>query len=50
MDIGGPFPGAQARPGSDTDHSSPSSAEVKNEYELYLLSPQARSWRVVEQF
>jgi hypothetical protein len=28
---GGPFPGCKARPGRDTDHSPPSSAEVVNE-------------------
>jgi hypothetical protein len=28
---GGPFPGGEARLGRDTDHSSPSSAKVKNE-------------------
>jgi hypothetical protein len=28
---GGPFPGGKARPGSDADHSPPSSAEVKYE-------------------
>jgi hypothetical protein len=27
----GPFPGAKARPGSDADHSLPSSAEVESE-------------------
>jgi hypothetical protein len=27
----GPFPGAKARPGRDTDHSPPSSTEVENE-------------------
>jgi hypothetical protein len=27
----GPFPGDKARPGRDTDHSPPSSAEVVNE-------------------
>jgi hypothetical protein len=27
----GPFPGSKARPGRDTDHSPPSSAEVENE-------------------
>jgi hypothetical protein len=27
----GPFPGGKARPGRDTDHSTPSSAEVVNE-------------------
>jgi hypothetical protein len=31
MGTGGPFPGGKARPGRDTDHSPPSSAEVKNE-------------------
>jgi hypothetical protein len=31
MGTGGPFPGGKARPGSDADHSPPSSAEVKNE-------------------
>jgi hypothetical protein len=31
MDTGGPFPGANAGPGRDADHSPPSSAEVKNE-------------------
>jgi hypothetical protein len=35
---GGPFPGGKARPGLDADHSPPSSAEVVNEQELYLLS------------
>jgi hypothetical protein len=36
MGTGGPFPGGKARPGRDADHSPPSSAEVENEYELYL--------------
>jgi hypothetical protein len=36
---GGPFPGAKARPGRDADHTLPSSAEVENEEEPYLLSP-----------
>jgi hypothetical protein len=31
MGTGGSFPGGNARPGSDADHSLPSSAEVKNE-------------------
>jgi hypothetical protein len=31
MGTGGPFPGGKARPGRDTDHSPPSSAEVENE-------------------
>jgi hypothetical protein len=34
MSTVGPFPGAKARPGRDTDHSPPSSAEVENEEEL----------------
>jgi hypothetical protein len=39
MGTGVPFPGGKARPGRDADYSPPSSAEVVNEYELYLLSP-----------
>jgi hypothetical protein len=39
MGTGGSFPGGKARPGRDADHSPPSSAEVKKEWELYLLSP-----------
>jgi len=39
-------PGVKARPGRDADHSPQSSAEVENEKELYLLSPQAPPWRV----
>jgi hypothetical protein len=39
-------PGVKARPGRDADHPPPSSAKVENEYELYLLSPQAPPWRV----
>jgi hypothetical protein len=31
MGTGDSFPGGKARPGRDTDHSPPSSAEVKNE-------------------
>jgi hypothetical protein len=31
--------GGKARPGRDADHSFPFSAVVKNEHELYLLSP-----------
>jgi hypothetical protein len=41
MATGGPFHGGKARPGRDADHSPPSSAEVVNEYELYILSPSA---------
>jgi hypothetical protein len=39
MGTRGSFPGGKARPGRDADHSPPSSAEVMNEQELYLLSP-----------
>jgi hypothetical protein len=49
MGTGGAFPGGKSRPGRNADHSPPSSAEVRNEYELYLLSPQAPSWRVAGQ-
>jgi hypothetical protein len=35
--------------GHDADHSPPSSAKVKNEYELYFLSPSAPAWWVTEQ-
>jgi hypothetical protein len=49
MGTGGPFPGAEEQPGRDADHSPPSSAKVENEYELYILSPQAPPWRVVGQ-
>jgi hypothetical protein len=49
MGTGGPSPGGKARPGRDADHSPPSSAEVVNELELYLLSPQAPPWRVAGQ-
>lgn len=34
---GGPSPGCKTRPGRDTDHSPPSSSDVMNKYELYLL-------------
>jgi hypothetical protein len=46
MGTGGPFPGGKAQPGHDADHSPLSSAEFKNEQELYLLSPHAPPWRV----
>jgi hypothetical protein len=39
---GSPFPEGKAQPGSDPDHSPPSSAEVKNVQELYSSSP----WRL----
>jgi hypothetical protein len=38
MGTGGPFPGGKARPRRDSDHSPPTSAELVNEQELYLLS------------
>jgi hypothetical protein len=46
MGTGGSFPRGKARPGHDVDLSPPSSAEVMNEQELYLLSSQAPSWRI----
>jgi hypothetical protein len=48
MDTGGPFPCGKERPGRDADHSPQSTAEVKNEYELYLISPVVPAWRVAE--
>jgi hypothetical protein len=49
MGTGGSFPGGKARPGRHAEHSPPSSAEVKYEQELYLLSPHVPPWRVVGQ-
>jgi hypothetical protein len=49
MGTGGPFPGGKAQSGCDADSSPPSSPEVEKEYELYLLSAQVPSWRVVGQ-
>jgi hypothetical protein len=49
MGTGGPFPGGKARPGRDADHSPPSSAEVKYEKELYLLSANVSPWHVAGQ-
>jgi hypothetical protein len=46
MGIEGPFTGGKARQGRDADHSPLSSAEDKNELELYFLSPQAPPWCV----
>jgi hypothetical protein len=46
MGTGSPFPGGKARPGRDADHAPQSCAEVKNEQELYLLSPHVPPWRV----
>jgi hypothetical protein len=40
----GSFPGVK-RPGRETDHSLPSSVEVKECVELYLHSPNTPSWR-----
>jgi hypothetical protein len=45
MSTVGPFPGGKVRLGRDADHSLPSSAEVKKEYELYFLSLLAPEWR-----
>jgi hypothetical protein len=42
-------PGGKARPGRDADHSPPSSAEVKDELELYFLFPHVPPWRVAGQ-
>jgi hypothetical protein len=36
----------KARPERDADHSPPSSAEVKYESELYLLSPLVPPWHI----
>jgi hypothetical protein len=44
-----PSLGVKARPGRDADNSPPFGAEVNNEEELCLLSPQVLSWRVMEQ-
>jgi hypothetical protein len=41
--------GGKARPGRDADHSPPSSAEVKYEWELYLLFPHVPPRRVAGQ-
>jgi hypothetical protein len=49
MGTDGSFPGGKGRPGRDTDHSSSSSAEVKYEYELYVLSPHVPPWHVAGQ-
>jgi hypothetical protein len=38
--------GGKEWPGCDADHPTPSSAEVVNEKELYILSPQKPPWRV----
>jgi hypothetical protein len=47
MGTGGPFPGGKsAAEAWRWPLTPPSSAEVVNEQELYLLSPQAPSWCV----
>jgi len=40
------FPGIK-RPGRGTDHTTPSSAEVKESVELYIYSPFGDSWPVL---
>jgi hypothetical protein len=44
MGTRGSFPGVK-RPGREADHSSPSSAEVKECVKLYIHSPNTLSWR-----
>jgi hypothetical protein len=46
---GGPFPGGKARPGSHTDHSPPSSADVINKWNYTSSPPQAPPLGVVGQ-
>jgi hypothetical protein len=41
----GAFSPRVKRPGPEADHTLPSSAEVKERVELYLHSPNTRSWR-----
>jgi hypothetical protein len=36
---------SKPRPARDADNSPSSTAEIKNEYELYILSPLAPVWR-----
>jgi hypothetical protein len=43
ISIMGSFPGVK-QPGREADHSSPSSAEIKECVELYLHSPNMPSW------
>jgi hypothetical protein len=45
----GSFPGGKVQQGHNADHSPPSSGDVKKEWELHLLSPQAPPWRVAGQ-
>jgi hypothetical protein len=46
MGTGCPFPGGKSAVGEWRWPLTPSSAKVVNEWELYLLSPQAPPWRV----
>jgi hypothetical protein len=46
MGTGGSFPGGNARPGRDADHSPPSSAEVENCRSYTSSPPQTSPWRV----
>jgi hypothetical protein len=43
----GSYSGDKVRPRHDVDQSPPSTAKVKNEKELYLLSPSAPAWHVM---
>lgn len=43
---GPPHWGGKVSPECGISHSLPPSAEVKNEYELYLLFPQAPPWHI----
>jgi hypothetical protein len=45
MSTGGHFPGDKEGPGSDAYQLPPSSAEIKNEQKLHLLSTLAPAWR-----
>jgi hypothetical protein len=47
MGTRGPFPGGKVQPGHDADHSPPSSARLKNEQEVQLLSPLSTCMAVV---
>jgi hypothetical protein len=38
--------GGKVQPARGADHSPPSNAEVKKEWELYVLSPKAPPWHV----
>jgi hypothetical protein len=49
MATGNTYPGDKMQSGCDTDHSPPSSVEIKNEQELHLLFTQSPSWHAVGQ-